>query len=114
MSKITDYAAITGLQPDDVLPIVDVHDTTMASTGTTKKIPVSQLDARYSSRVVDWISVTAAPYSADPTGVADSTTAISNALSAIPTGGGVVYLPAGTYLLNWPPRRWRWLRLGPN
>ncbi len=37
-------------------------------------------------------------YGADPTGVADSTTAIQNTINAAKTaGGGVVYLPGGTY-----------------
>ena len=35
-------------------------------------------------------------YSADPTGVADSTTAIANAIAAA-TAGDIVYLPTGTY-----------------
>lgn len=99
MSKITDYSFISALQSDDVLPIVDVHDPTQAIAGTTKKIPVSALDARYGFATPDWKNVVTT-YFADPTGVADSTTAISNALAAIPASGGVVYLPTGTYLLQ--------------
>lgn len=42
--------------------------------------------------------VTGAPYQADATGVRDSTVAIQNALSdCYHSGGGTVYLPAGTY-----------------
>jgi hypothetical protein len=41
-----------------------------------------------------WLNITKAPYSADPTGAADSTTAINDALSACPPGG-VVYVPGG-------------------
>lgn len=45
-------------------------------------------------------------YGADSTGVADSSTAIQNAINAIPGTGGVVYLPSGTYkvatTLTWP------------
>jgi hypothetical protein len=37
---------------------------------------------------------------ADPTGTADSTAAINAALAAVPAGGGAVYVPAGTYLVN--------------
>ena len=45
------------------------------------------------------INVTAAPFSADPTGSADASTAINNAIAA--AGPGViVYLPAGTYRLD--------------
>lgn len=43
MSKITAYASLASTQPDDVLPVVDVHDTSMAPSGTTKKIAVSAL-----------------------------------------------------------------------
>lgn len=45
MSKISAYTALTSVATDDVLPIVDVHDLTMASTGTTKKITVGNLNA---------------------------------------------------------------------
>lgn len=45
----------------------------------------------------DWFNVVT-QYGADPTGVADSTTAINNALAACnAVGGGVVYFPPGTY-----------------
>lgn len=43
MSKITAYTPLAALQLDDWLPIVDIHDTTMASSGTTKKIAASTL-----------------------------------------------------------------------
>lgn len=45
MSKITAYAALTTVAASDLLPIVDVSDTSMAATGTTKKIAVSDLTA---------------------------------------------------------------------
>jgi len=45
--------------------------------------------------------VTAAPFSADPTGATDSTSAIQSAINAAgAAGGGVVYLPAGAYRLS--------------
>jgi hypothetical protein len=43
MSKISAYTAIASVQSDDLLPVVDVHDTSMAPTGTTKKMTLSQL-----------------------------------------------------------------------
>jgi len=44
------------------------------------------------------IDVTAPPYSADPTGVTEATAAIQAAVdAAAQAGGGVVFLPAGTY-----------------
>ena len=47
----------------------------------------------------DWLNVVT-KFGADPTGTNDSTTAISNALSALPSGGGTVYFPAGTYKVS--------------
>ncbi|MEQ1748475.1 MAG: glycosyl hydrolase family 28-related protein [Prosthecobacter sp.] len=51
--------------------------------------------------IADYV-VTAAPYNADPTGVANSTVAIQNAIDACYTSGrgGTVYIPAGTYLVT--------------
>jgi len=46
------------------------------------------------------INVTDSPYSADPTGVADSTTAIQNAINALPLAGGDVLFPCGTYKVS--------------
>lgn len=48
------------------------------------------------------IDVTAAPYRADSTGAADATAAIQAAIDAAEAlpGGGVVFLPAGTYRLS--------------
>jgi len=51
MSKITDYAALGTVQADDVLPIVDVHDPSMAASGTTKKITVANLTATFTASV---------------------------------------------------------------
>ena len=55
-------------------------------------------------RVVDWLNVVTA-YGADPTGVADSTTAIGLAVTAAAAADVPVYIPAGTYkitaVLNW-------------
>lgn len=47
------------------------------------------------------IDVTKAPYMADATGAADATEAIQRALNdAAANGGGIVYLPEGTYQVN--------------
>ena len=47
------------------------------------------------------IDVTKPPYNADPHGKADATAAIQSALDAAAgAGGGVVYLPVGTYLVS--------------
>lgn len=46
-----------------------------------------------------WIDITSSTYGADPTGVSDSTTAITNALAACPVGGGILF-PPGMYIHN--------------
>ena len=64
---------------------------------------VADLDAAYNAlAALAGINVTDSQWSggADPTGTNDSTSAIAAALSAVPSPGGIVYLPAGTYLLN--------------
>lgn len=50
------------------------------------------------SGTTDWLN--AKSYGATGNGTTDDTTAIQNTIAAIPSGGGVAYLPAGTYLLN--------------
>lgn len=46
------------------------------------------------------IDVTASPYNADPTGVADSTAAFSAAHDAAVAAGSFVYIPPGNYLVG--------------
>lgn len=43
MSKITQYTQITSVRPNDLLVVVDVNDTTMAPSGTTKNMTFSQV-----------------------------------------------------------------------
>lgn len=50
--------------------------------------------------MIDGITVNVLDYGADPTGASDSSAAIQSAVDAIPSGGGVVYFPGGTYLVN--------------
>lgn len=54
-----------------------------------------------SGQLLGWYDVTAAPYSAPRTGSADAAAGIQAALTACGNaGGGVVYAPAGAYLLQ--------------
>lgn len=45
--KISALTAGATLATTDLIPIVDVSDTTMADSGTTKAYPLSVLDGRY-------------------------------------------------------------------
>ena len=49
------------------------------------------------------VTVTHAPYEADPTGKRDATKAIQDAINDVyALGGGSVYIPAGKYLVSYP------------
>lgn len=96
MTKITGLTALTAQQPDNWLPVVDVHDTTMAATGTTKKITTASLG------ILAWYNVKSAAYGAKGDGATDDTAAIQAALTAAGASaiGGIVYFPTGTYLVS--------------
>jgi hypothetical protein len=88
VTKITDLAALAaGASPADVLPFVDVDDTSMAASGTTKKITAGNLLP----------FVTLSP-SGDTSGAADL--ANFNAAVTALTGGGVIFLTAGAFYTN--------------
>lgn len=65
MSQITSYTSLTSPTTDDVLPIVDIHDTTMSSAGTTKQVTVANLIGGAAGRLtptpVKTTNYTAAP-----------------------------------------------------
>jgi len=84
VSKLTAYSALTTPAPTDMMLIVDVSDTSMAASGTTKKIALSD--------VLGAVSLTA---SGDSTGATD-TAAIQSALNT----GGLIILRGGTFWTN--------------
>ncbi|WP_051450826.1 discoidin domain-containing protein [Actinospica robiniae] len=49
-----------------------------------------------------YLSATASPYNADPTGVNDSTSALQSAINAASAAGKGLYLPQGTYKVGSP------------
>ena len=91
MSKISAYTPLPNPRSDDLLPVVDVHDTSTppaGSGGSDKTITLGQVVPVYNVRL----------YGAAGNGSTDDTTAIQAAVTAcIAGGGGVVYLPAGNY-----------------
>jgi hypothetical protein len=94
MSKITAYSAIASVKTDDLLLVVDVHDTSMASTGTDKNIQLGQLPAV--------TAFNAKSYGAAGNGVTDDTTALTNWINDVnaTTAGAFAYLPAGRYMVS--------------
>jgi hypothetical protein len=84
--------------PTSVDPIVDGPPT---SANTT--IFASQVKGPQRITVgPTWLNILSDLYSggADPSGVADSTAAIQAAITALPAGGGRIYMPPGTYKLT--------------
>lgn len=99
MTKITALASLaaSGLKHDDQLVVVDVHDTTMAASGTDKNLLVGALRGAKIFYLDD--------YGADPSGVSSSDTAFTNcytdAVAALLThSGAMIVLGAGTYLFS--------------
>src|SRR5580704_8886580 len=96
MSKITGYPALSSVQSDDVLPVVDVHDTSMASSGTTKKISVGALAAAATGVTV---------FVPKPTGVTATdtpavTAAITSLTTALASGPATLQFQDGTYQVD--------------
>lgn len=88
MTRITDYTALAVAAAGDVLPIVDVSDTTMSAAGTTKNITISRLLG----------CVTVSP-SGDTSGVTDAAN-LAAAIATFPSGfsgGGTVVMNSGTW-----------------
>jgi hypothetical protein len=72
----------------------------------TKWIPLSLPVGTYAGQILTWNGTSWIPasfyinvlsFGADNTGVQDATTAIQNALNAVPAQGGTVFFPAGKY-----------------
>ncbi|MEE4540999.1 glycosyl hydrolase family 28-related protein [Streptomyces sp. V4-01] len=63
---------------------------------------LSLADVPTTDGITDWVNAASPAYAGGAVGdgVADDTAAIQAALAAVPASGGVVYLSAGTYLLN--------------
>jgi hypothetical protein len=87
--------------PDD--PSTPSTPSTPATPGTVVGTGAVLGEVKYYEKdiVVANIIATDAPYNADPTGKTDATAAIQQALYDVDgKGGGVVYLPAGDYLIT--------------
>ncbi|HEX4207009.1 MAG TPA: malectin domain-containing carbohydrate-binding protein [Ktedonobacteraceae bacterium] len=110
----TDWSNSPGGTPSHQFDEVHALLPQMAA-GTTVKLQVDAANtaAWYAIDVADFqevaapltepagdISVTDAPYNADPTGKTDSTTAIQNAVNAGESQGKGVWIPQGTYLVT--------------
>jgi len=82
-TKITALTALTAADPaNDVIPIVDVSDTTMAASGTTKKISVNNILGASGTATLASATITGAATVGTTLGV----TGVSTLASAVVTG----------------------------
>jgi hypothetical protein len=102
-------AATIGADPAGSADTAETEAIAAAAAGTTVQVAAHAAaidphgDRAYAQTLVpvDWINVTKGPYNAAGDGAIDDTAAIQAALTAAAnTGGGVVYLPAGTYKIS--------------
>jgi len=85
-TKITALTALTAADPaNDVIPIVDVSDTTMAASGTTKKISVNNILGASGTATLASATITGAATVGTTLGVTGNTT-LSSDLTVRTTG----------------------------
>jgi len=90
-TKITALAAITTVDPAaDVLPIVDISDTSMAASGTTKKITSNQILGSGGTATLASATITGAATVGTTLGVTGNLTVGTNALIALPATNRVL------------------------
>ena len=106
-SKITALTALTAADPiNDMLPIVDVSDTTMAASGTTKKISVNNILGASGTATLASATITGAATVGTTLGVTGVSTfaAGTAALPALTTTGdtntGIYYPAADTFAVT--------------
>jgi len=94
-TKITALAAIATVDPAaDVLPIVDISDTSMAASGTTKKITSNQILGSGGTATLASATITGAATVGTTLGVTGNLTVLSTGLIVNTTGVGVGVTPS--------------------
>jgi hypothetical protein len=90
-TKITALAAIATVDPAaDVLPIVDISDTSMAASGTTKKVTTNQILQAGGTATLASATITGAATVGTTLGVTGNLTVGTNALIVIPATNRVL------------------------
>jgi hypothetical protein len=91
MSKLTAYASLAAPLNNDIIPIVDVNDTSMASTGTNKKVTVQALLALVGSSILEvFVGVSGRTVADAVTNGTTTVTSASAAFTAADVGALVV------------------------
>jgi hypothetical protein len=90
-SKITALTALTAADPvNDMFPVVDVSDTTMAASGTTKKISVNNILGASGTATLASATITGAATVGTTLGVTGNLTVGTNALIVLPATNRVL------------------------
>jgi hypothetical protein len=99
LSKISQLAAITSVKTDDLLLVVDIHDTSMAATGTDKQMTLSQLPFAGKPQATDCITYVSINGSDSNDGLSwgSAFATIGYAISVLPANGGWIWVGAGTF-----------------
>lgn len=107
MTRISDLAALASPDPADLLAIVDVSDTSMAPTGTTKKITAGTLPCLQVFPITN--------YGAVGDGTTNCTAAITAAKTAAGAGSrNIILIPPGTFMTDpFTFDGFHWLGYGP-
>ena len=93
-SKITALTALTAADPvNDMFPVVDVSDTTMAASGTTKKISVNNILGASGTATLASATITGAATVGTTLGVTGNLTVLSTGLIVNTTGVGIGATP---------------------
>ena len=100
-SKITALTALTAADPiNDMLPIVDVSDTTMAASGTTKKISVNNILGASGTATLASATITGAATVGTTLGVTGVSTLASVGVTGAATVGTTLLVGTNATLTN--------------
>jgi hypothetical protein len=93
-SKITALTALTAADPvNDMFPVVDVSDTSMAASGTTKRISVNNILGASGTATLASATITGAATVGTTLGVTGNLTVLSTGLIVNTTGVGIGATP---------------------
>ena len=100
-TKITALTALTAADPaNDVIPIVDVSDTTMAASGTTKKISVNNILGASGTATLASAAITGAATVGTTLGVTGASTLASVGVTGAATVGTTLLVGTNATLTN--------------
>jgi hypothetical protein len=100
-SKITALTALTAADPvNDMFPVVDVSDTTMAASGTTKKISVNNILGASGTATLASATITGAATVGTTLGVTGASTLASVGVTGAATVGTTLVVGTNATLTN--------------